>query len=96
LIEHNAIEQDDVLIVVRELGVVAIVRRSRVWLQMPMRGRPGMVGVSLMDMLRRQRRQGEIRHQDRADDGAAEGRLHLPVIMVTNERCVKQRASNHC
>ena len=55
------------LIVVRELGVVAIVGRSRVWLQMPMRSRPGMVGVSLMDMLRRQRRQGEVRHQNQAE-----------------------------
>jgi hypothetical protein len=54
-----------------------------------------MVGVSLMDMLRRQRRQGEVRHQNQADDGAAEGRLHLPVIMVTNEGCVKQQACDH-
>jgi hypothetical protein len=53
-----------------------------------------MVGVSLVDMLRRQRRKGEIRHQDQADSGAAEGTLHFPVIMVANERCVKLDAGN--
>jgi hypothetical protein len=81
--EYDAIEPDHVVVVVRELRVIAVVGRRRVWLQMPMRGRVGMVGISLVDMLRRQRRQGEIWHQNQADDGAAEGTLHLPVIMVT-------------
>jgi hypothetical protein len=38
--EHDAIEPDHVVVVVRELGVIAIVRRGRVWLQMAMRRRP--------------------------------------------------------
>jgi hypothetical protein len=66
-----------VVVIDCELGVITIVGRSRVWLQMPMRRRPGMVGIGLVEMLWRQRRQGEIRHQNQADHRAAEGTLHF-------------------
>jgi hypothetical protein len=45
-----------VVVVDCELGVITIVGPSRVWLQMPMRRRPGMVGISLVYVRRRQRR----------------------------------------
>lgn len=48
LLEHGAIEPDHMVVVDRELGVITIVGRSRVWLQMPMRRRPWMVGISLV------------------------------------------------
>jgi len=93
LVEYDAIEPDHVIVVVRELRVIAVVGRRSVWLQMPMRGRVAMVGISLVNVLRRQRRQGEIWHQNQADDGAAEGRLHLPVIMVTPRTLRQTRGS---
>jgi len=82
LVEYDAVEPDHVIVVVRELREIGVAGRRRVWLQMPMRSRVGVVGIGLVDMLRRQRRQGEIGHQDQADDGAAERRLHVQVIMV--------------
>lgn len=90
LTNHNAVEPDDVFIVVCELGVVAIVGRRRVWLQMPMRCRPGMVCVSLVYVLRRQPGQAEVRHQNQAENHPTEGRRHVPVIMVAKGQCVKQ------
>jgi len=92
-VEYDAVEPDHVIVVVRELREIGVAGRRRVWLQMPMRSRVGVVGIGLVDMLRRQRRQGEIRHQHQADDGAAEGRLHLPVIMVTPRTLRQTRGS---
>ena len=89
-IKQDAIEPDDVLVVVRELGVVEIVRRRRVCLQMPMHRRPGMVGVSLMYVLRRQPGQAEVRHENQAENHPTDGTPHVPVIMVAKERCIKQ------
>lgn len=53
--QRHTIQPDDVLIVVGELGMVVVVRFDRVRLQMSMSGRTGMVGVSLMHVLRRHR-----------------------------------------
>jgi hypothetical protein len=58
-------------------------------LQMPVRSRSGMVGVSLMNVLPRDRRQGDVRHQDQAESDLPKGLLHVRTIMAT-ERRVRQ------
>ena len=89
--KHSAIDPDDVLVAVSELGVVAIVGPRGVRLQMPMRCRPRMVGIRLVDVLPRQLGQAEVRHQNQAENHPTDGARHVPVIMVATERCVKQR-----
>ena len=72
LLQGDAVQPDDVLIVVCELGMVAIVRRHRVRLQVPVNGRAGMVSVGLVHVLwRHRRREGEVGRQYEADSGPA-------------------------
>ena len=75
--QRHTIQPQDVLIVVGELGMVVVVRFDGVRLQMSMSGRTGMVGVSLMHVLRRHRCERDVRRQDQADNDAAEGRRHV-------------------
>jgi hypothetical protein len=80
--QRNAIQPDDVFILVCQLGVIFVVVRNRMRQQVPVRSRPRMVGVSLMDMLRRQRRESNVRRQDEAESNPAEGLCHGQMIMV--------------
>ena len=71
--QGDAIQPDDVLIVVGQRGMVAVVQRDRVRLKVTMNRRVGMVGVGLVHMLRRDgRRKGERRHQGQRDKRSAE------------------------
>ena len=55
--------------VVSELGVAPLLRCGRVWLQMSMDSRLGMISVGLVEMLRRNnRREAYVGRQDQADD----------------------------
>lgn len=74
LVQGDTIQPDDVLIVVCQLGMVVIVRRNRVRLQVSVDSRAGMVSVGLVHMLRRhRRREGDVGRQYQADNGPAEG-----------------------
>jgi hypothetical protein len=50
---------------------------------MAMRGRLRMLGISLVDMLRRYRRQGDVRRQDQAENDPPAGLSHALMIMAT-------------
>ena len=60
---------------------------------MAMRGRPRMVGISLVDMLRRHRRQGDVRHQDQAENDPPAGLSHALMIMATGRTARQTRGS---
>ena len=70
------------VIVIRKLGMVAVVRCDRMRLQMSMNGGVVMVGVGLVQVLGcKHRREGDGRSQNQADGGPAEGGRHAWVII---------------
>jgi hypothetical protein len=59
--ERRAVQPDDVPVVVSKLRVVAVVRTCVMWLKMVMDERMRVVGISLVQVIRRRRRQeGDI------------------------------------
>ena len=55
LVEDGALQPDDVFAAVNALGSVVIVRRYVVWFEVPVNKRMRVVGISFMQMFRRER-----------------------------------------
>ena len=71
--QGDAIQPDDMLIVVGQRGMVLIVGGDRVRLKMAVDRGVGMVGVGLVHMLRRNRpREGERWRQNQSDNRSAD------------------------
>ncbi|MGE3507334.1 MAG: hypothetical protein AB7N65_00435 [Vicinamibacterales bacterium] len=78
LMQCDLVQPDDVRVVVRQLQMVAIVRATRVRLEMSMNGRAGVVSVHLVHVLRGNAcREGQARCQKERDSDSTEGTCHL-------------------
>lgn len=91
LVQGDAIQPDNVIVVVSQLSMVPVMRPDRVRLQMPMDGRVGMVGIRLVRVLRRDRcQQGNVGRQNQGYKGAAEWKPHARTIMASGQSDIKQ------
>jgi hypothetical protein len=71
--QGDAIQPHDVIVVVGQRGMAGVVRRGRVRLKVSVDRGVRMVGVGLVQMLRRNRcREGKRRRQDQSDKRTAE------------------------
>lgn len=77
LMQCDLVQPDDVRVVVRQLQMVAIVRATRVRLEMSMNGRAGVVRVRFVHVLRGNAcRQGKARCQKKRDNDSTERTCH--------------------
>jgi len=74
-------QPDDMLLVMSDFGAVMIVRFELMRLEVPMNERMWVMGVGLMEVLRRHRGgRGQPRHKSQNDDGAPEPGRHGAIM----------------
>jgi hypothetical protein len=75
------IQPDDAFLVLREFGAVVIVRFEGMRFQMPVNERMRVIGVGLVEVVRRHRGgRSQPRHKSQSDDGAPEPGRHGAIM----------------